>query len=98
MPELQGETMTPREIIARQTRVMIGWPVDDAGDTRRVGQRGKIVGADTYHIGTPDDPYWDVEFMQPYQGAARRDRFWSEELKLVPEDVEANQIADKVSR
>lgn len=75
-------------IIERSTRVIVHNVFDDCGNAARIGHRGKLVGADTEHLGSPQDPYWEVEFAD-----RKREMFWGEELKLVSEDIEANQAA-----
>lgn len=81
--------MDLQQIIDRRTHVAVARVIDDAGNDRLLGYRGRIIGADTEHIGTPDDPLFDVRFA-----SGHKDQFWGEELTLVPEDVEANYIAE----
>lgn len=102
LPMLRGASalrrerpVTVDEIVQRRTRVIIGAIIDETGDEGRLGHTGKIVGVDVGFMGSPSDPYWEVEFPQHHRlGGQRRDMFWSQERTLVSADVEAHQAAN----
>ena len=68
----------------RRTLVMVSDVVDSAGDSSRIGHRGRISAFSMDVLGaSEEDPYWTVRFPD-----GSKDGFWSEELSFDLKDVE----------